>query len=407
MQFSVLSINLSSSSTSDQEELGRLTRQVLSVPSVLEAAGSISLTFHSAEGSIGLDIDASHGKAVLQQGLDGREMWMALNSGPMGEFVYGVFYASNGRMLATTSSDGKIRLWRTAETLPDRSGRLQFVLNESTRVLAFSPDSRLMLVPFCANGIGQGIRLLSLEDTPQFGNALSTLPGDSCNIDNLVTSPDGRLLAVASRWDASNSVKLLNSTNGDLYRLLVGHSRGVTSLAFSPDGRYLASGAVDNTILLWQVADGQLLQTLILEPPNAGQECEVTGLSFSTDSSSLVFSYCTIRAQLWRLAKGQQGLVTLLQTPHDDISTIFTLAIAPSGKTLALATNAGTYQIKLDDQKLIPAIERGRFEQYKESVDWVAYSPDGKVLASAYYSGIVRLWQLDKGSLVATLGAGE
>ena len=44
--------------------------------------------------------------------------------------------------------------------------------------------------------------------------------------------------------------------------MLSGHRNIVTSLAFSADGRWLASGSWDNTVKIWNAANGQELQTL-------------------------------------------------------------------------------------------------------------------------------------------------
>jgi len=43
---------------------------------------------------------------------------------------------------------------------------------------------------------------------------------------------------------------------------LTGHSQHVLSVAISPDGQTLASGGGDNTVKLWEVSTGKLLQTL-------------------------------------------------------------------------------------------------------------------------------------------------
>jgi WD40 repeat protein len=61
---------------------------------------------------------------------------------------------------------------------------------------------------------------------------------------------------------------------------LHGHSGTVESIAFSPDGRLLASCSVDETIRLWDVADGSLLQTLRTPGLYAGMKIAgVTGIS--------------------------------------------------------------------------------------------------------------------------------
>lgn len=40
-----------------------------------------------------------------------------------------------------------------------------------------------------------------------------------------------------------------------------GHSRYVSSIAYSPDGKYIASGSLDNTIILWNAASNKIIRT--------------------------------------------------------------------------------------------------------------------------------------------------
>ena len=63
-------------------------------------------------------------------------------------------------------------------------------------------------------------------------------------------SPDGRLLA-SGAWD--QTVILWDVEAGKQVRTLEGHTWTVSGVAFSPDGRLLASGSWDGTVILWGV----------------------------------------------------------------------------------------------------------------------------------------------------------
>ena len=103
---------------------------------------------------------------------------------------------------------------------------------------------------------------------------LEGLPSD---IESVVYSTDGKLLAAAFRgdiiwlWDALSSARVRSLQTG----------AAISSIAFSPDGKILAAGCWDNTVCLLGVTSGKLL--FQLEDHKNG----VTGVAFSPDQTLL------------------------------------------------------------------------------------------------------------------------
>ena len=83
--------------------------------------------------------------------------------------------------------------------------------------------------------------------------------GHSLEVTSVAFSPDDRTLVSAS---LDNTLKLWDSSSGQLLRTLSGHESAVWSVAFSPDGHTLASASADKTLKLWDTSSGQLLRTL-------------------------------------------------------------------------------------------------------------------------------------------------
>ena len=115
------------------------------------------------------------------------------------------------------------------------------------------------------------------------------------------------------------------STVADAYesRSLSGHTSDVRSVVYSPDGRTLASGSVDGTLRLWNVATGAVSKTLKTEQ-------SVLAVSYAPDGQTLATGHVDGKVGLWDVATGE-----LKQHFARHGSAVLTVAYSPDGSTLA------------------------------------------------------------------------
>jgi len=165
-----------------------------------------------------------------------------------------------------------------------------------------------------------------------------------------------------------------------------GHMGQVTAVAISPNGKLLASAGEDKTVRLWDLAAGQLLQTL------TGHQDLIYDVAFSPEGTRLASCGMDKTARIWDAVTGKE-LHKL--TGHG--GPIRHVAFAPDGTTLASAGIEGT--ARLWDARTGTLLST--FTSTGQC-GCVAFSPDGKTLAAGDGT-LIRLWDLATGWYVAVL----
>jgi WD40 repeat protein len=201
--------------------------------------------------------------------------------------------------------------------------------------LAFASDSGPL-----AGAAGREVRLWD----PRTNDAPRVLKYKSV-VNALAFRPDGQALAAC----AGKSVVVWDARQESM-ATFTDHSANVTTIAYSPDGKYLASADKDGIVLLRDATSNQIVGQLQLEVGAIG------ALAWRPDSAGF--------------AAGGEKYVALC-----DVAELLAQPAAkakPRGEPLSLVGHT-------------------------THVDVLAYSPDGKTLASAERHE-VRLWDLSGGA---------
>lgn len=241
--------------------------------------------------------------------------------------------------------------------------------------LAYSPNERLL-----ALGTSQGVRLYSATEHKQLAHLTNDV-----SVDIIAFSPDGQILAAA---DEQNHVQLWRVQDGALLHQFPESD----TLAFAPDGQVLVTGNPNGAIQIWRVADGRLLHTMRIA--NLAGSLRV---AFAAGGKVLVGTSGP-SLYLWRALDW-----SLIHTWRDRRwkawETLFDLAVAPDGQTVAVAAGEQVRLWQAGDGTLLR-----RLPDQNVYVSCVVFAPGGQsVLVGSFPDNIIRRWRTTDNALLAIL----
>jgi len=334
------------------------------------------------------------GARVVTGGGRTMQVWDARNGAPIGdpitiqEQASGVAFTGHGDGVISVSG-GATQVWAAdpdaglfrelggskAAGLGD--GDEDYALRDTPagrRIIVFRDNTLRWLNPDTGQQLGQVVVSDALRGITAFGAGLG----------HFDISPDGRWLAIAG---PDNDINVLEVSSGRLHSAaLRGHAGAVNSVAFSPDGNTLASVSEDKTVRLWDWQDAREIGK-----PMTGHEYGPDSVIFSSDGRRL-YSGSIDSVRIWDTTTRQEvGEPTRGGEP---------MAISPDGRRIAADS---FIEIAQFDSESGGEVASAMSPHSAEVVRFLAYSSDGRYMASVSMDPALRIWDTATGHQVGPL----
>ncbi len=293
--------------------------------------------------------------------------------------VTDVAFLPTGKSAVSCGLDGTIRLWDISE------GRMQQVLytnQDEIFALAASQD---------------GSKIASTEYKGQvrvheiYEKNVKHLTGSLGWSADVVFSPDSNKVV---SWNMDGDIWIWDSSKGELTGTFKGKkNKWGMALAWSPEGTFVAAGRI--VITIWDVESKNQIRTL------EGHKDFIRDIVFSPDGKYLASASMDKTVRVWDMSTGKslytlepQGLVIYLKSGPvtNPIGLPMTaVAFSPDGKLLA--TGGADRVVRLWDLATGKVVRE--LKGHRMSITAIAFSREGKRLLSSSLDHTIRVWGVD------------
>ncbi len=297
--------------------------------------------------------------------------------------VASVAFSPNGSQILSAGLDSSLRVWDFNKT----KDRQALSLPDGGRMAVYSPDGKLI----ASVGRDKKVRIRDARK----GTQILVMPEQPRDVYCLAFSPDSKRIAAGSY----KSLKVWNIISCMEELHVRRHAKEVYALAFTPDGKWIASASGD-AIDFWDSTSGH--QGVRFR----GETGDITSLAISRDGKTIASGSADGKVSVWRLGTGKKvftvstyrsqgaayrnALFSLGQLPTDRTNHVFAVAFSPDGKWVASANGDGTVTAWETTTGRSMLTIRG----HAGPVRSVAFSRDGELIASASEDKTIKFWDV-------------
>ncbi|PPQ89185.1 hypothetical protein CVT25_001153 [Psilocybe cyanescens] len=320
--------------------------------------------------------------------------------------VNSVAFSPDGRMLVSGSEDKEIYVWSSSTGLQTQGPFIGHT--EGVRSVAFSPDGQNIVS-------GSDDRTIIIWNVSTGVIERGPLVGHTKRVTSVAFSPDGSRIASGSH---DRTLRLWNANTGESEQTLDGHMFWVHSVAFSPDGQRIVSGSSDTTFRLWNTSPRELASVdktlgdwntslgLLKDGTPTGHTDAINSVAFSPDGNWIASGSDDFTICVWNTSTGQLGIGPMRGHNRNVTSVVFSpdgrwIASGSDDKTICL-WNTSTGELEQNrhtEQTNVAPTYYSPFSGHTDCINSVAFSPDGRKIASGSSDKTIRVWNTLTGKL--------